>query len=250
MVIAIIIVIVGFVALGRLPIAQYPEITPPMVAVSATYTGASATNVEQSVATPIEQKVNGVEDMIYMNSTNSSDGRMTLNVSFEVGTDLDMANVLTQNRVSEAQATLPEEVKRLGTTVKKQLSFPLLLISLVSPDGTYDDRFLKNYATIKVLDELARIRGVGQATVVGGSTFEYAMRVWVKPDQLAKLGLTVPDVTNAVREQNVLIPAGQIGGEPAPPGTEFTYSVNTGGRFETAEEFGSVVVRADPDGSQ
>ncbi|MDH4015689.1 MAG: efflux RND transporter permease subunit, partial [Chromatiales bacterium] len=250
MVIAIIIVIVGFVALGRLPIAQYPEITPPMVAVSATYTGASATNVEQSVATPIEQKVNGVEDMIYMNSTNSSDGRMTLNVSFEVGTDLDMANVLTQNRVSEAQATLPEEVKRLGTTVKKQLSFPLLLISLVSPDGTYDENFLTNYASINVVDELARIRGVGNAEVLGGSISEYAMRVWIRPDQLSKLNLTVSDITRAIQEQNVLVPAGQIGGEPAPAGNEFTYTVQTGGRFETPEEFGEVVVRSNPDGSQ
>ncbi len=250
MVLAILIVIVGFVAMAALPVAQYPEITPPQVSVTATYPGANSAAVEQSVATPIEQKVNGVEDMIYMKSTNASSGAMQLQVSFEVGTDLDMANVLTQNRVAEAQASLPEEVTRLGVTVKKQLSFPLLLISLISPNGTYDDRFLTNYATINVLDSLARIRGVGQAIIVGGSTFEYAMRVWVKPDQLAKLGLTVPDVTTALREQNVLIPAGQIGGEPAPPGTEFTYTVQTPGRLATAEEFGSIVVRSDPDGSQ
>ncbi len=250
MVISIIMVIVGFVALGRLPIAQYPEITPPMVQVSATYTGANAVNVEQSVATPVEQKVNGVENMIYMNSTNSSDGRMNLEVSFEVGTDLDMANVLTQNRVSEATASLPSEVTRLGVPVKKRLSFPLLLISLVSPNGTYDERFLQNYATINVVDELARIRGVGLAEVLGGSVSEYAMRVWIKPDQLAKLQLTVPDITRAIQEQNVLVPAGQIGGEPAPPGTEFTYTVQTAGRFETSEQFGEVVVRSNPDGSQ
>jgi len=250
MVIAIITVIVGFVAMSALPIAQYPEITPPMVSVTANYTGANAVAVEESVATPIEQKVNGVEDMIYMKSTNASSGSMQLQVSFEVGTDLDMANVLTQNRVSEAQALLPEEVKRLGVTVKKQLSFPLLLISLISPNGTYDEQFLTNYATINVLDELARIRGVGQAQVAGGSAFEYAMRVWIKPDQLAKLGLTVPDITNAIRQQNVLIPAGQIGGPPAPPGTEFTYTVQTPGRLVTAEEFGEVVVRSNPDGSQ
>ena len=250
MVIAIITVIVGFVAMSALPIAQYPEITPPQVSVTASYTGANAVAVEESVATPIEQKVNGVEDMIYMKSTNASSGFMQLQVSFEVGTDLDMANVLTQNRVSEAQALLPEEVKRLGVTVKKQLSFPLLLISLISPNGTYDEQFLTNYATINVLDELARIRGVGQAQVAGGSAFEYAMRVWVKPDQLAKLGLTVPDITNAIRQQNVLIPAGQIGGPPAPPDTEFTYTVQTPGRLVTAEEFGKVVVRSNPDGSQ
>jgi len=250
MVIAIIIVIVGLVALTRLPIAQYPEITPPMVSVTGTYTGANAVNVEQSVATPIEQKVNGVENMIYMRSINSSDGRLTLEVSFDVGTDLDMANVLTQNRVSEAQASLPEEVKRLGVTVKKKLSFPLLLVSLVSPNGTYDEQFLTNYGTINIIDELARIRGVGLAEVLGGSITEYAMRVWIRPDQLAKLNLTVPDITKAISEQNVLVPAGQIGGEPAPPGTDFTYTVQTANRLETPEQFGNIVVRSNPDGSQ
>jgi len=250
MVIAIVTMIVGLVALQGLPIAQYPEITPPMVSVSASYIGANATNVEQSVATPIEQKVNGVENMLYMKSTNSSDGRMNLEVSFEVGTDLDMANVLTQNRVSEAQALLPEEVKRQGVTVKKKLSFPLLLLSIVSPEGTYDERFLTNYATINIIDQVARIRGVGLAEVLGGSVTEYAMRVWVKPDQLAKLNLTVADLQRAIKLQNTLVPAGQIGGPPAPAGTEFTYTVKTSGRFETAEQFGEVVVRSNSDGSQ
>ncbi len=250
MVIAIIIVLVGLISLGRLPVAQYPEITPPLVNVSATYQGASSVDVEQSVATPVEQKVNGVEGMIYMKSTNSSDGDMSLQVSFEVGTDLDMANVLVQNRVSEAMAMLPEEVTRQGVTVKKKLSFPLLLISLVSPQGTYDDTFLTNYANINIVDELARIRGVGLAEAFGGASTEYAMRVWIKPDQLSKLALTVPDITRAIQQQNVLVPAGQIGGPPAPEGTEFTYTVQTGGRFETPEEFGGVVVRSNPDGSQ
>ncbi len=250
MVIAIIMIIVGLVAMGRLPVAQYPDITPPMVSVTATYTGANAVNVEQSVATPIEQKVNGVEDMIYMRSVNSSDGRLNLQVSFEVGTDLDMANVLTQNRVSEAQASLPEQVKRLGVTVKKKLSFPLLLIDLYSPNKTYDYEYLTNYGTINIVDELARIKGVGLAEIMGGSVTEYAMRVWIRPDQLAKLKLTVPDITNALQEQNVLVPAGQIGGPPAPAGTDFTYTVQTKGRLETSEQFGNVVVRSNPDGSQ
>jgi hydrophobe/amphiphile efflux-1 (HAE1) family protein len=250
MVLAIIIVIVGLVALQRLPIAQYPDITPPMVTVTGTYTGANSINVEQSVATPIEQKVNGVENMIYMRSTNSSDGEMSLEVSFEVGTDLDMANVLTQNRVSEATAVLPEEAKRQGITVKKKLSFPLLLIGLTSPDGTYDDQFLTNYATINIIDELSRIQGVGLAEVIGGSSTEYAMRIWVRPDHLAKLNLTISDIQHAIQEQNVLVPAGQLGGPPAPEGTEFTYTVQTASRFETPEEFGKVVVRSNEDGSQ
>ena len=248
MVIAIIIVIVGIVSLGNLPIAQYPDITPPEVQVSASYTGANAEVVEQSVATPIEQKVNGVENMLYMKSVNANDGSMNLTVSFEVGSDLDMSNVFVQNRVSEATASIPEEVKRLGVTVKKKLSFPLMLVSLYSPNGTYDQNFLGNYLTINVLDAVSRIRGVGQASVLGSS--EYAMRVWVKPDQLAKLGLTVPDITNAIREQSVIAPAGQIGGPPAAAGTEFTYTVRTQGRLSNAEEFGDVVVRSHADGSQ
>ena len=248
MVIAIIIVLVGVVSLSGLPVAQYPEITPPEVSVSATYTGANAEAVEQSVATPLEQKVNGVENMLYMKSVNSNDGTMTLTVSFEVGSDLDMSNVLVQNRVSEATASIPEEVKRLGVTVKKKLSFPLLLVSLYSPNGSYDQNFQSNYLTINILDAIARIKGVGQASVLGGS--DYAMRIWVKPDQLAKLGLTVPDITNAIREQNVIAPAGQIGGPPAVAGTQFTYQVRTKGRLSTAKEFGNVVVRSNADGSQ
>ncbi|MGD8477280.1 MAG: efflux RND transporter permease subunit, partial [Burkholderiales bacterium] len=248
MVIAIIIVIVGFVAMGALPVSQYPDITPPEVQVSASYTGANAEVVEQSVATPVEQKMNGVENMLYMKSVNANDGSMNLTVTFEVGSDLDMSNVLAQNRVSEANASIPEEVKRLGITVKKQLAFPLLLVTLYSPNGTYDQNFQSNYLTINILDAIARIRGVGQANVLGGS--DYAMRVWIKPDQLAKLGLTVPDITRAIQEQSVIAPAGQIGGQPAPPGTEFTYTVRTPGRLSTAEEFGDVIVRSNPDGSQ
>ena len=248
MVIAIIIVIVGFVAMGALPISQYPDITPPEVQVSASYTGANAEVVEQSVATPVEQKMNGVENMLYMKSVNANDGSMKLTVTFEVGSDLDMSNVLAQNRVSEANASIPEEVKRLGITVKKQLAFPLMLVTLYSPNGSYDQNFQSNYLTINILDAVARIRGVGQASVLGGS--DYAMRVWVKPDQLAKLGLTVPDIARAIQDQSVIAPAGQIGGPPAPAGTEFTFTVRTPGRLSNAEEFGNVVVRSNPDGSQ
>ncbi len=248
MIIAIITVIIGLVAMSSLPVAQYPEITPPEVSVSARYTGANAGVVEQSVATPLEQKINGVENMLYMKSVNSNDGSMNLSVTFEVGSDLDMSNVLVQNRVSEAQVGIPEEVKRLGITVKKKLSFPLLLISIYSPEGTFDQGFLGNYVTINVLDAIARIKDVGQADVLGGS--EYAMHIWIKPDQLAKLNLTVPDITRAIQQQNVIAPTGQIGGPPAPAGTEFTYTVRTRGRLSTAEEFGNVVLRANPDGSQ
>ena len=250
MVIAILMLLLGLISLRGLPIAQYPEITPPMVNVTASYPGASSTSVEESVATPIEQKVNGVEGMIYMRSTNSSDGKMSLDVSFEVGTELDMANVLTQNRVSEAEATLPDEVKRQGVVVQKKLSFPLLLIGLTSPKGSFDAEFLANYATINILDEISRIDGVGLAEVLGGSSTEYAMRVWVRPDELAKLGLTVSDITSAIKNQNVLVPAGQMGGPPAPAGTEFTYTVQTSGRFSSPEQFGSVVIRSNEDGSQ
>jgi len=161
---------------------------------------------------------------------------MQLDVSFEVGTDLDMANVLTQNRVAEAQSLLPEEVRRQGVTIKKQLPSTLLLLSLVSPGGSYDEQFLTNYATINIVDQIARLKGVGLVEVIGGSISEYAMRIWVKPEQLAKLNLTIADIRRAIQEQNTLMPAGQIGGAPAPAGTEFTYTVRTQSRFETPEE--------------
>jgi HAE1 family hydrophobic/amphiphilic exporter-1 len=248
MVIAIIIVIVGLVSVRGLPVAQYPEITPPEVSVEATYTGASAEVVEQSVATPLEQKINGVENSLYMKSINANDGTMKLTVSFEVGSDLDISNVLVQNRVSEGQASVPEEVKRLGITVKKKLAFPLMLVSLYSPNETYDQNFLGNYITINLLDAVSRIKGVGQANIFGSS--DYAMRIWVKPDQLAKLSLTVPDIMGAIKAQNVIVPAGQIGGPPAAPGTEFTYTVRTRGRLNSPEQFGNVILRSNPDGSQ
>lgn len=248
MVISILIVLLGLVAIQRLPIAQYPEIVPPEVVVEGTYTGASAVDVELSVATPIEQKVNGVENMIYMKSINSADGKLQLRVAFDVGTNLDNANMLTQNRVNEATPMLPEEVKRLGISVKKSLAFPLVLVTLISPNGTYDNNFLSNYMAINVNDALARIRGIGQVMLFGGS--DYAMRAWVRPDQLARFNLTIPDLARAIKEQNVIAPGGQIGGEPAPPGTEFTYTVRTEGRLETPEQFEEIIIRSNQDGSQ
>jgi HAE1 family hydrophobic/amphiphilic exporter-1 len=248
MVISIIMVMLGVVALQSLPVAQYPEIVPPMVQVTTTFVGAGATDVEASVATPQEQQINGVEKMIYMKSTNGNDGTLTLKVSFDVGTNLDMANVLTQNRVSQANPQMPQSVKNYGVSVKKALAFPLLVIAIRSPNGTYDNNFLSNYATINVNDTLARIQGVGQINLFGGS--DYAMRVWLRPDRIAKLGITVPDIVNAIGQQNTITPAGQIGGPPAVPGTEYTYSVRTKGRLLNEEEFGNIVLRSNPDGSQ
>ncbi|MFL5373555.1 MAG: efflux RND transporter permease subunit, partial [Myxococcales bacterium] len=247
MVISIVTVIVGAVSLSRLPISQYPDITPPLIQVTTTYVGASALDVEQSVATPIEQQVNGVENSIYLKSTNANDGTLKLEVSFEVGSDLDISNVLTQNRVSQATPALPTDVKNYGVNVKKSLSFPLMLVTLTSPSGTYDSNFLSNYALININDQLARIGGVGQVTLFGGS--DYAMRIWVRPDRLQSLGLTVTDLVDAVKAQNILQPSGQIGGPPAPEGTEFTYVVRTKGRLLSPEEFEHVIVRANPDGS-
>jgi len=247
MVISIVTVIVGAVSLSRLPISQYPDITPPLIQVTTTYVGANALDVEQTVATPIEQQVNGVERSIYLKSTNANDGTLKLEVSFEVGSDLDINNVLTQNRVSQATPALPTDVKNYGVSVKKSLSFPLLLVTLTSPSGAFDSNFLSNYALININDQLARIPGVGQVTLFGGS--DYAMRIWVRPDRLQALGLTVMDLINGVKSQNLLQPSGQIGGPPAPKGTEYTYMVKTRGRLLTPEEFGQVIVRANPDGS-
>lgn len=248
MVISIIMVLLGLVAMSSLPISQYPEIVPPMVQVTTTFVGASATDVEASVATPLEQKMNGVENSIYMKSTNANDGTMTLKVSFDVGTNLDTANVLTQNRVSEATPMLPQAVKNYGVSVKKSLPFPLLVLTLSSPNGSYDNNFLSNYASINVVDSLARIPGVGQVNLLGGS--DYAMRIWLRPDRIAKLGITVPDIVNAINQQNQLSPAGQIGGAPAAPDTEYTYTVRTQGRLLTAEQFDDIIIRSNPDGTQ
>ena len=248
MVISILIVLVGLVALRGLPISQYPDITPPEVQITTSFQGANAINVEQAVATPVEQKVNGVENMIYMKSTNASDGSMTLRVTFDVGTDLDNANMLTLNRVNQAEATLPNEVKSIGVVTKKALAFPLLLVGMQSPKETFDNYFLSNYATINIVDALSRISGVGDVKLFGGS--DYSMRIWVRPDELAKLSLTMTDLIAAVRAQNTIAPAGKFGGNPAPAGTEFTYTVMLKDRLVSEKEFGDIIVRTNSDGAQ
>ncbi len=248
MVIAIFMVIVGVVFLKGLPTEQYPNITPPVVEVRATYTGANAVSVEQSVATPLEQQINGVDNMIYMKSINANDGTMTIQVSFEIGTDPDMNTVFTQNRVAAATAKLPEDVKRLGVTTEKSLPNILMLVTLTSEDGRYGQNFLGNYALINVKDILARIKGIGRVNVLGAS--DYSMRIWIEPDRLAHLGITVPEIVNAIREQSVVVPGGKFGAEPAPPGTEFTYTVRLPERLQSEKEFSEIVIRTTEEGSQ
>ena len=240
-VISIIIVLLGLNTLRGLSFEQYPFLAPPTIRVTATYPGASAVAVEQSVATPIEQEVNGVEGMIYMKSSNTSDGRMLLDVNFQVGTNQDMANVLTQNRVSSAQARLPQEVVQQGITVKKQSPSILMLISLYSPKGSYDANFLINYCGINLRDQLLRIPGIAQVDLFGGT--DYGMRIWLRPDKLAKLGLTPADVMQAIKEQNLQAPAGRIGMRPSPKDQEFTYTVSAPGRLVTEDEFANIIIR-------
>jgi hydrophobe/amphiphile efflux-1 (HAE1) family protein len=247
MVISIIMTIVGIAAYLSLPVAQFPDIVPPEIQVKTTYTGADALTVEQSVATPIEQEMSGVDNMNYMQSVNGNDGTLKLTVNFEVGTDVNTDQILSQMRSNQASSQLPQDVNKFGVTVQKSTSSPLIMFALFSPKGTYDNVFLANYANINLNDEFTRVKGIASVTVFGAG--EYAMRIWVKPDQLAKLGLTIPEILNAVQTQNTVNPAGTVGGEPIPKGQEFAYAVRAQGRLQSAEEFGEIVVRANPDGS-
>jgi hydrophobic/amphiphilic exporter-1 (mainly G- bacteria), HAE1 family len=240
-VISILTVMLGAITITRLSVEQYPFLAPPNIRVTGTYPGASAEAVEQSVATPVEQEVNGVDRLIYMKSSNTSDGRMLLDVNFEVGTDQDMANVLTQNRVSAATSRLPQEVVQQGVTVKKQSPSILMVISLYSPKGSYDANYLINYCGINLRDQLLRIPGIAQVDLLGGT--DYGMRIWFRPDKLAKLGLTPADVINAIKEQNLQAPAGKVGGAPTPPDQLFTKTVSAPGRLITTDEFENIIVR-------
>ena len=246
-VISILISLAGALALMGLPVAQFPEITPPTVSVTTQYAGASADVVEQTVAAPIEQEINGVEDMIYMSSKSDNDGRYNLTVTFDIGTDADMAQVKVQNRVSTAMPSLPEEVQRQGVKTEKQSTNMLLIVNIFSPQETLDSLYLNNYATINVKDTLGRVKGVGKAEIMG--VMDYGMRFWLKPDRMTALGVSVADLQNAVAEQNVQVPAGQIGAPPAPSDQQFQYSVTTKGRLSEVDEFANIIIRIEADGS-
>src|SRR5580704_10807800 len=247
MVISILMVIIGVVTITQLPIAQFPAIAPPEVQIRANYVGADAQTIEQSVATPIEQQMSGVDNLNYMYSLNAAgNGQMTMIVDFDVKTDPNVDLMLTQMRETQAASQLPQDVTNFGVTVQKSVTAPLMVMGLYSPNGTYDAKFLANYAYINLNDNLTRVPGIGSVQVFGAG--QYAMRLWVKPDQLSKLGITVPDLVSAIQAQNTVNPAGQIGAAPIPKGQEFTYSVRAQGRLTSPEEFEHIIVRENPNG--
>ena len=246
-VISIVISLAGAVCINLLPIAQFPEITPPTVQVKATYTGANAEVVEKTVTTPIEEQINGVEGMTYMSSISSNDGTSNITVTFDVGYDLNIAAVDVQNRVTMAQPQVPDEVRKYGITTQKQSPDFVVIISLYSPDDTFDDLFLSNYASINIVDILKRLPGVGDVQIFGEK--KYSMRLWLNPDKLTSMEMTAMDVIAAVQEQNVQVAAGKIGDPPSPPGQTFTYSINTMGRLSSPEQFEDIIIRTRPDGS-
>ncbi|PMM19695.1 efflux RND transporter permease subunit [Vibrio breoganii] len=247
LVISIILTLAGAISLAVLPVSEYPRISPPSVSVTAYYTGASAETVEQAIADPIETSVNGVEGMIYMSSKSANDGSYNLNVTFEVGTDPDMAQVNVQNRVTQIESKLPPEVRSVGVTVKKRSPDMLMVLNFYSPEGTHDDQFLINYINLNVKDQLARVKGISEVSVVGGG--EFSMRVWLDPEKLASLGLTTPDVYAALSEQNIQVAAGKVGAPPYEAATDVTFNLVTKGRLESVEEFENVMLRANQDGS-
>ncbi|TIP82554.1 MAG: efflux RND transporter permease subunit, partial [Mesorhizobium sp.] len=245
-VLSIVLVLVGGIAYTQLPVAQYPEIAPPTIVVRASYPGADAETVAATVATPIEQEINGVEHMLYMSSYSSGEGSMSLTITFRPGTDLDAAQVLVQNRVSIAEARLPEEVRRLGITTAKSSPDLMMVIHMLSPDDTYDQLYVSNYARSRVRDVLLRLDGVGDVQIFGER--EYSLRVWLDPEKLSAYGMTAGDVVQALRDQNVQVSGGSIGAPPIGDGSAFQYTVTTQGRFEDARDFRYVIVKSTEDG--
>src|SRR5215470_7141463 len=246
MVVSIFITLVGGISYFSLPVAQYPEIAPPTIAITASYPGASAQVVSETVATPLEQEINGVENMLYMSSQATSDGKLKLTVTFSLGTDLDIAQVLVQNRVAMAEPRLPEEVRRLGVTVRKNSPDLMMVIHLSSPDGSRDQLYISNYATLQVKDVLARINGVGDVRVFGAR--DYSMRIWLDPDKVAARGLTAGDVVTALQGQNVQVASGVLNQPPVPRAGAFEINVETLGRLTDARQFENIIVRTDSNG--
>ncbi len=247
-VIAILTVIVGVITLSRLPISEYPPVSPTMIQVTTTYRGAASEAVMESVATPLESKINGVDKLLYIQSYNCNDGKLTLNTYFDVGTDVDIMQVNTQNRVGQAEAQLPDAVKKEGVVVNRSSPDILMVIALASPKGTYDAIFLGNYCDINLVDPIKRVRGVGD--VKNFTAQDYTMRIWLRPDRLASLGITPSDIQNAIKEQNAQSPAGRIGAEPAPQGQESQFNVRALGLLKDPKEFEEIIIRSNPDGSQ
>src|SRR5215203_1711322 len=245
-VLSILLVLVGGIAYLSLPIAQYPEVAPPTIVVRASYPGANAQTVAETVATPLEQEINGVEDMLYMSSYSTGDGSMSLTITFKLGTDLDKAQVLVQNRVAIATPRLPEEVRRLGVTTRKSSPDLMMVVHMLSPDESYDQLYVSNYARNNVRDELLRLDGVGDITIFGER--QYSLRVWLDPEKLAGFGLTAGDVVRAIQEQNVQVSGGALGQQPAPTDNAFQLIVTTQGRFQDPRQFRQVIVRSTPDG--
>src|SRR5207244_4990831 len=246
-VISIVITLLGVIALSTLPIAQYPEIAPPTIQVTTNYPGANAQVVSETVATPIEEQINGVENMLYMSSQSTNDGNMFLTITFKLGTNLDIAQVQVQNRVAIAVPQLPQETQRVGIVVRKASPDLTLAVGLYSPDNSRDTLYLSNYATLQVRDELARLPGVGDLTVFGAR--DYSMRLWLDPQKLAARNMTAGDVVSAVQEQNVQVAAGIVGGPPLPAGmTNFQYTVTTLGRLTEPQQFADIVVKTGSDG--
>nr|WP_231708923.1 efflux RND transporter permease subunit [Pseudomonas denitrificans (nom. rej.)] len=247
MVLSLIIIIAGGVSIFALPVAQYPDITPIQITVTATYPGADSQTIASTVAAPIETQVNGVDNMLYMQSVSSPTGQMTLNVYFDIGTDPDIAQVQVQNRVSQALAQLPQSVQQNGVNVQKRSSSFLMLLAIYSPDGSFDQQYVGNYANLYVLDAIKRIQGANQAQIMGDA--DLALRIWLKPDRMAELGITATDVQNAVSQQNQQFGAGNIGQAPSQGMMELTYPLVTPGRMKTAKEFEQIILRADANGT-